>query len=99
MNNPIYSRLLATLLIAGSYVNAAESDALAVPLANFESADADQSDALSLAEFEEFVNANAESDFGKSRKIRRFKAYKRAFEKVDADKDGQLSWAEFENAQ
>lgn len=77
----------------------ASDDALSVPRANFASADASEDGVLDSAEFKAFVNANADADYGKSKKIRRFSAYKRAFRKVDADKDGLISWLEFENSQ
>lgn len=71
----------------------------ALPHTNFNTADADQNGALDLEEFTVFVKANAEANFGKAKRIKRFGAYKRALKKVDEDKNGAVTWQEFLSAQ
>lgn len=83
---------MSALVIAASGY---DNDGLAVPRANFATADADASGGLDAAEFKSFVDANAQAQFGKAAKIQKRGAYARAFSKVDADKNESVSWSEF----
>ena len=68
-----------------------ETEALAVPKANFAVADG----GLNQDEFIVFIDANADADFGKAAKIKKRNAYDRAFSKIDADGNDSVSWEEF----
>ncbi len=72
-----------------------ETEALAVPKANFAVADADANGGLNQDEFIVFIDANADADFGKAAKIKKRNAYDRAFSKIDADGNDSVSWEEF----
>jgi len=72
-----------------------ETEALAVPKANFAVADADANGELNQDEFIVFIDANADADFGKAAKIKKRNAYDRAFSKIDADGNDSVSWEEF----
>ena len=63
---------------------------------HFPMADSDENNALSLAEFEAFVELEAEDSVGKSKRIKQFGAYERAFGVLDANKDGSVTLAEIE---
>ena len=77
----------------------AADDHHSVAEANFQAADADGNGALDRGEFKAFVNANAESNLGRAKQIRRFKAYGRAFSRLDEDGNNSVSWAEVQTAQ
>ena len=72
-------------------------EALAMPKANVAQADLDSDGALTRDEFVPFVNAD--DDYGRSAKVRRFNAYERAFTKIDSDENVKVSWVEFVAAQ
>ena len=74
-------------------------DRVTIAEANFASADANGDGVLDRDEFKAFINANAESDLGRAKQIRRFKAYGRAFSTLDADGNKSVTWAEVEAAQ
>lgn len=98
------SSLLAVALGAVVALNGAASaqevdDQHAVAEANFQAADANDDGALDRAEFKAFINANAESNLGRAKQIRRFKAYGRAFSRLDEDGNKSVSWAEVQAAQ
>lgn len=67
--------------------------------ANFHTADENGDGALDRDEFETFVNANAESDLGRAKQIRRFNAYGRAFSKLDSNGDASVTRSEIQTAQ
>ena len=67
--------------------------------ANFASANASGSGALSAPEFKAFIDLNAAASIGKAAKIKSYGAYDRAFKGVDANKDGAVTWDEYVKAQ
>ena len=71
----------------------------AVAEANFESADTNSDGGLDRDEFKVFINANAESNLGRAKQIRRFRAYGRAFSRLDADENKSVTWEEIQIAQ
>lgn len=86
---------LGLCLLPSGPASAQQNDAdRAKSQANFASADGDGDGALSRAEFEVFVNANAEDRIGRARQIRRFGAYGRAFSTLDKDGDGKVTGPE-----
>lgn len=56
--------------------------------ANFLAADADNNGQLNVAEFNTFINLNADHKLGRASSIRRFGMYKKAFKEIDANGDG-----------
>ena len=62
--------------------------------ANFEAADVHGDGALTEAEFQAFIDANADDNLGHAAKLRRFGAYDRAFKKLDKDNSGTVTWSE-----
>ena len=62
--------------------------------ANFKAADVQGDGALTQAEFQAFIDANADDNLGHAAKLRRFGAYDRAFNKLDKDKSGTVTWSE-----
>ena len=90
---------LAAFLLAGFFMAPAQAqlpdDQLGLAKDNFAAADQDGVPGLSPEEFEAFVRANAESDIGMSRRIRRFNAFDRAFGNVDGNGDDLVTWDEF----
>ena len=95
------SRLIDCLLvlIAGAILitpnaSADVSDQQAKREENFQAADANGDGALTPAEFQAFIDANADDNLGHAARLRRFGAYDRAFNKVDKDKSGTVTWSE-----
>lgn len=66
---------------------------------HFPMADAKADDALSPDEFRDFVELEAEDDIGRSRTIKRFNGYGRAFDALDTDADGAVTRDEIGAAQ
>jgi Ca2+-binding EF-hand superfamily protein len=89
----LFILLLGSILMTPN-VQANQSEQQAKREANFRAADADGNGALSQAEFQTFIDANADDNLGHASKIRRFGAYERAFKKVDKDNNGTVSWSE-----
>jgi Ca2+-binding EF-hand superfamily protein len=58
---------------------------------NFKMADVDKNDQLSMAEFQIFINLNADQNLGQAVTVRRFGIYTKAFKKLDANGDGILT--------
>jgi Ca2+-binding EF-hand superfamily protein len=88
---------MGAILIAPS-VRADVGEQQANREANFKAADVDGDDALTQAEFQDFINANADDNIGHAAKLRRFGAYDRAFDKLDKDKSGTVTWSEVMDA-
>lgn len=59
--------------------------------ANLAKADANKDGYLDTAEFQTFINLNADLSLGRAPTIRRFNAYTRAFAELDKNRDGRLS--------
>lgn len=59
--------------------------------ANFVKADINKDSFLDSAEFQTFINLNADLGLGRAPTIRRFNAYARAFAELDKNRDGKLS--------
>jgi len=74
-------------------------EALKKAEANFASANASGSGALTAVEFKSFIDLNAAAGIGKAAKIKSFNAYDKAFNGVDANKDGVVTWDEYVRAQ
>ena len=85
---------LVALVVTPAHAQLTE-DQLITAKENFTAADQDATPGLSSSEFETFVRANAESNIGMSRRIRRFNAFDRAFQRVDGNDDGLVTWEEF----
>ena len=62
--------------------------------ANFLAADVDKNGQLIVAEFETFINLNADHKLGRAASIRRFRMYKKAFKEIDANGDGIVTKGE-----
>lgn len=91
---------LGSVLALNSAASAQEADDQhALAEANFQAADANDDGALDRTEFRAFINANADSNLGRAKQIRRFKAYGRAFSRLDEDGNKSVSWAEVQAAQ
>lgn len=86
--------VLVGLTVSTAHAQLSDED-LATAEVNFAAADSDGEPGLTGDEFEAFVRANAESDIGMSRRIRRFNAFGRAFGTVDANQDSVVTWDEF----
>ena len=82
------------VILATPSAQADDSEQQAKREVNFKAADADGNGALTQAEFQDFINANADDNIGHAAKLRRFGAYDRAFEKLDKDKSGTVTWSE-----
>ncbi|MEO1658732.1 MAG: hypothetical protein AAFR65_13540 [Pseudomonadota bacterium] len=87
--------LVTAGLLAAPALAQLPEDQLALAKENFAAADQDGVTGLSADEFEAFVRANAESDIGMSRRIKRFNAFSRAFGNVDGNGDELVTWDEF----
>ncbi|MCR9078979.1 MAG: EF-hand domain-containing protein [Hyphomonadaceae bacterium] len=87
------------LALSGTVSAQENDDRVVVAEANFEAADADGDGALDRDEFKAFINANAESNLGRAKQIRRFRAYGRAFSRLDADGSKSVTWEEIQIAQ
>ncbi len=81
-------------LATGTNNLAQDNDLLGIVKTNFDAADVDSNGSLDAAEFPALINANAEHDIGRSKMVKRFGAYERAFNTADKDGDGQVAWAE-----
>jgi Ca2+-binding EF-hand superfamily protein len=86
--------LLLLVILATPGAQADDSKQQAKREANFKAADADGDGALTQAEFQDFINANADDNIGHAAKLRRFGVYDKAFEKLDKDKSGTVTWSE-----
>ena len=86
--------LLLLVILATPSAQADDSEQQAKREVNFKAADADGNGALTQAEFQDFINANADDNIGHAAKLRRFGAYDRAFDKLDKDKSGTVTWSE-----
>jgi Ca2+-binding EF-hand superfamily protein len=91
--------ICVTLALAGAAIAQSGDEQKSILQSNFQSADANGDGALDRDEFKGFINANAESDLGRAKQIRRVKAYGRAFSKLDADGDKAVTVAEIHSAQ
>ena len=87
------------IALKGSAWAQKKDDSDAVAEANFEAADTNSDGGLDRDEFKAFINANAESNLGRAKQIRRFRAYGRAFSRLDADKNKSVTWEEIQIAQ
>ena len=67
-------------------------------IANFRMADANSDGALSQAEFTAFIDLNAASKIGQSRRVQKLGFYRKAFARLDANSDGAVSAAELQSA-
>lgn len=67
-------------------------------VANFQMADANSDGALSQAEFTAFIDLNAASKIGQSRRVQKLGLYQKAFARLDANSDGAVSAAELQSA-
>ena len=90
---------LALVVAAGTALAGLSPAALKTAEANFKTANASGSGALTPAEFRSFIDLNAAAGIGKAAKIKSFGAYDRAFSGVDADKNGLVTWDEYVRAQ
>ena len=98
---PTDSRLVSGLIILLLLVifetpsaQADDSEQQAKREVNFKASDAYGNGALTQAEFQDFINSNADDNIGHAAKLRSFGAYDRAFEKLDKDKSGTVTWSE-----
>lgn len=66
---------------------------------HFPMADANEDGQLSLGEFKNFVDLQAEDDVGGSRRIKRLGLHERAFSRVDANDDGAVTLVEIAKLQ
>ena len=67
-------------------------------VASFQMADANSDGALSQAEFTAFIDLNAASKIGQSRRVQKLGLYRKAFARLDANSDGAVSAAELQSA-
>jgi Ca2+-binding EF-hand superfamily protein len=88
----------SALVLTGAVSAQSTDEQKSVLQTNFQAADANRDGALDRDEFKVFINANAESDLGRAKQIRRFKAYGRAFSKLDGDGDKAVTLAEIHSA-
>ena len=63
-------------------------------LANFEAADNDGNQALTAAEFKDFVAANAKADIGRFAMIKKRGAQDMVFSRMDRDDNGEVTLEE-----
>jgi len=82
----------AVLITAGA--RAEDNEVQAKREANFKAADVLGDGALTRAEFQAFIDANADDNLGHAAKLQRFGAHDRAFKKLDKDKSGTVTWSE-----
>ena len=86
--------LIITAALTACSSSSGSSDApemFAESVEHFALADANSDGGLDLSEFRDFVELEAEDDIGRSRRIKRFNAYERAFNTLDADADGAVT--------
>lgn len=91
--------VLMTIPLTGAARAQLALEALKQAQANFTTANASNTGALTLAEFTTFIDLNAAAQIGRAPKIKANSAYDRAFGRVDADKDGKVTWDEYVQAQ
>ena len=82
----------AILITPGARADVSEQQARRE--ANFRAADVQGDGALTQAEFQAFIDSNADDNLGHAAKLPRFGAYERAFQKLDKDKSGTVTWSE-----
>jgi Ca2+-binding EF-hand superfamily protein len=93
LNHSLIMLVISTILITPS-VRADDKEQQAIREVNFTTADVDGDGALTQAEFQAFIDANADDNLGRAATLRRFGAYERAFNKLDKDNSGTVSWSE-----
>jgi Ca2+-binding EF-hand superfamily protein len=90
--------LVTTAILMAPSVLAEDSEQQMKREANFKAADADGDGALTSAEFQAFIDANAEDNLGRAALIKRFGAYDRAFNRLDTDNNGTVTWSDVMDA-
>ncbi|MEO0680983.1 MAG: hypothetical protein AAF192_11280 [Pseudomonadota bacterium] len=87
--------LLAALFAAPAAFHAdaalAQTDERETAVENFRQADADGDGALTLSEFTNLIDLNAEDELGRARLIKRSGRYRMAFGRLDADGDARVT--------
>lgn len=97
LSNTLTTSLAVIIALVGAPAATAQS-ASEQAIANFQMADANSDGALSQAEFTAFIDLNAASKIGQSRRVQKLGFYRKAFARLDANSDGAVSAAELQNA-